>query len=492
MPATIVGSETVTPTDDSIPNPVDTGDLSQLDQNQLMYRLRSRAHGIWSAKEAHDSDAQHGAEAEYAALRSEVLNRSHGLSWKDRRALKQQINHTDNYAEIRNGTGDASRSRRFLGAAALIGTGAMLVHKWHDSHDRDRVADTGRSADRLRIMGDDEEDEIAAAPVTTDVTADGSTVTRPGRFRRGWDRVYYGPAVATTYGATRMAGGGEDGSGNRAARIITGVALLALTGYLVYRIGNGLVRIGESTIFDFGDGKDLGIDLLGWPLDHGDRGQGDGSGLDLNFPNKTNAFNDDPVKHITSRGGFDIIPPYFDGDGGSLPHMKGNHSVGEDIANLFRGRTDGDKTARPAVQAAAGGIMSPGPLLDAGHVPAATPQIHDTAQHNVWHPRDIDVKQGEGLIQKFRELGQSVVGPKHHYTDGMAQNLLRDSRHEWGDNLITTPGHHGSAVYTDHGDLRIAAPGHHALASQRIEREIIDDILDQEKAAEKAAKLKAA
>jgi len=286
-----------------------------------------------------------------------------------------------------------------------------------------------------------------------------------------------------------MADRRENGSGNRAARIVGATALLLVTGYLIYRIGNGLVRIGESTIFDFGDGKDLGIDVLGWPLDHGDRGQGDGSGFDLNPFNKTDALNDDPVKHITDRGGFDIVPPLFDGDGGSLPHLKGNHSLGEDISDLLHGRIGSDDS-KVGTQAGGDHSGSPGPIVGAAPAPAATPPPHASPQA-AWHPRNFTVEQGSGFLREIHQLGDATVGPKH-FTDAMTQNVFDDARGKFGDNLIVMPGHHGPDTYLQNGDLRISGPGEAHFRTHAMERYIMDQIHQQEEAAKKAGKLKVA
>ncbi|MDB5175426.1 MAG: hypothetical protein JWM81_284 [Candidatus Saccharibacteria bacterium] len=252
----------------------------------------------------------------------------------------------------------------------------------------------------------------------------------PRRRRRLLGRVGLGGATTAGYVrstnyvservASRRLARAERGERRRGS-VFGRVALLGLGLVGVYLAYQGL----EHTIFDFGDGKDKGIDL--WPGRH--------DGLDLNAWNGSSTLNDDPVqplKHLHNKKGFDILPPLLDGDWFSLrpDHSAKHAAVAAKIPDLLTG---------PPVFA----HPSSPPNVTVPSVPA-------------WQPTPFVAEPGTGYIREFRELGNQIVGP--NYSAHQAERAFDATRAAFGNDLIDLPHHAGPDSYLVGNDLRISAP----------------------------------
>jgi hypothetical protein len=275
-------------------------------------------------------------------------------------------------------------------------------------------------------------------------------VPRRRGSRRLLGRVGLGGAAAAGYVrstnyvservASRRVRRAEGGERHRRGGVLGRVALLGLGlvgAYFAYR---GL----EHTIFDFGDGKDKGIDL--WPGRH--------DGLDLNAWNGSGTLNDDPtqpLKHLHNKKGFDILPPLLDGDWFSL--------------------RSSDPTKHVNAAAKIPELLTGPPVF--AH-PTTPP---DTSALPAWQPQSFVAEPGTGYIREFKELGRQVVGPD--YSAHQAQRAYDATRTAFGNDLIDLPHHAGPDSYLAGNDLRISAPDPTAhWRTQLIEQAIRKNIED--------------
>jgi len=230
----------------------------------------------------------------------------------------------------------------------------------------------------------------------------------------------------------------DDGGAGRNSKLKKAAVIGALVvgGILAWNYG-----------FDHGNGADNGIDL--WPFGDGDISDGDGSGWDLNPTNENLNFNDDPVNELfIDTKGFDLAPPFIDGDWFSLTDVD---LVTPDIDLVPD--VDVPKVEVPIVE------------------PVAPPPPP------IWTPDVFTVENGNGLIQDIHEIGHEVVG-NYDFDTSDSRKVYEAVQAQYGDTFLELPNHTGPDLYHYGSELRISAPGRAHWASQEIENFVHEKILE--------------
>ncbi len=248
----------------------------------------------------------------------------------------------------------------------------------------------------------------------------------------------------------------DDGEADRSSKLKKAAVIGALVvgGILAWKYG-----------FDHGNGADNGIDL--WPFGGGDINDGDSSGWDLNPTNENLNFNDDPVDELfIDTKGFDLAPPFIDGDWFSLTDVD---LVTPDIDLV----PDVDV---PEVEV---------PNLDLDLVPdvdvpeVEVPIVEPVAPPPppIWTPDVFTVENGNGLIQDIHEIGHEVVG-NYDFDTSDSRKVYEAVQAQYGDTFLELPNHTGPDLYHYGSELRISAPGRAHWASQEIENFVHEKILE--------------
>ena len=223
---------------------------------------------------------------------------------------------------------------------------------------------------------------------------------------------------------------------------------LAVGSVLALRHGFDL---GDEIANWLGDKPDSGIDF--WAFGDGDKDQGDNSGLDFNPSNENLWRNDDPVNvDFKDTKGFDLAPPFIDGDWFSL--------TGGDVTVDDIDLTPPDVDIDP-------------PEIDVPPIEVDPPVV--TPPPPVWQPEMFTVEPGSSLSREIHDLGHQMVG-NANFTGADTSEVLQATLDRFGPDIISLSDNAGPSTYQYNGETRISAPGQAQWASQEIENFVYDKI----------------
>jgi hypothetical protein len=273
-----------------------------------------------------------------------------------------------------------------------------------------------------------------------------------------------------------------------------GMAAKVVLAVLAYK---AIADPGHAEWFNvFGKENDHGLDLFGWPLDHGDQHQGDGRGFDGDPFNRDPSMflNDDKVvpdrNDIPTNNGFDIIP-FADGDGMQFNHKPIFGFSINDIDKNHNGRPDifdpGDQ-GKPGPDLNPGPGTSPtteGPVVETpgtggqpgvGGQPAPGSQpVGEEARLRVLASQPFVVEPSSNEINEIDQLGDHLG---HPITRAQANEIYYEMPDSLRATAIELPSHAGPDMYAGPtaGDWRISAPATNATFSPRAVDYLVDQI----------------
>ncbi len=219
------------------------------------------------------------------------------------------------------------------------------------------------------------------------------------------------------------------------------------------------VDLGDELAELLDDRPDSGVDP--WPFGDGDINDGDGRGWDLNSTNENLNLNDDPVNEsFVDTKGFDVAPPFIDGDWFSLTDGDIETPVIDLEPDVELPVVEVPDVDVPVVEVPDVDV----PVVVVPEVPV----VIVPPPPPVWTPDVFTVENGNGLIKEIHQIGHEVVGFNDFDTTDAAQ-VYEAVQAQYGDSFLELPNHAGADLYRFGAELRISAPGQAQWASQEIE-----------------------